>query len=196
MARRSLSFLHNCVQELSLLDVAHPDGSLACWIFLSCLEILLTCEQYSDSSNRIQLYCLYTASLWAYARVKLQELGRLCGLMPDQTLGSEHLHRVVELSAGIRDDHYTATAVPDKSAPSENASAAADPSRRNSSNNKHLKVNPVDKLKEALSSKDAFQKYYLVRQVIRSFALIFASKRGSIRNFRNCRSWPSARSST
>ena len=84
MARRSLSFLHNCIHELGILDVSAPEGSVAVWIFLSCLEILLTCEQYSDSSNRIQLYCLYTASLWAYARLKLQELGALCGLMPDQ----------------------------------------------------------------------------------------------------------------
>jgi hypothetical protein len=143
MARRSLSFLHNCVQELYILDVSHPDGSLACWIFLSCLEILLTCEQYSDSSNRIQLYCLYTASLWAYARLKLQELGLLCGLMPDQKLESEHLHRVVELSSGIRDDGSTAAS-------------------GSNNNMKHLNVNPVDKLKESLSSKDAFQKYYLV----------------------------------
>ncbi len=42
---------------------------------MSCLEILRTCERYSDSSNRIQYYCLFTASLWAYAREKLQELG-------------------------------------------------------------------------------------------------------------------------
>lgn len=61
-----------------------------------------------------------------------------------QKLESFHLHRVVELSAGIKDDYVAA------------AAAATDA-------NKHHKVNPVEKLKEALSSKDAFQKYYLVR---------------------------------
>ena len=60
-----------------------------------------------------------------------------------QKLESFHLHRVVELSAGIKDDYV--------------AAAATDA-------NKHHRVNPVEKLKEALSSKDAFQKYYLVRR--------------------------------
>ena len=58
-----------------------------------------------------------------------------------QKLESFHLHRVVELSAGIKDD-YVASSTTDA--------------------NKHHRVNPVEKLKEALSSKDAFQKYYLV----------------------------------
>ena len=78
MAKRSLSFLHNCIHEMRILELSvnqHPAGSIACWTFLSCLEILLTCEQHSDASNRIQLYCLYTASLWTYAREKLEELG-------------------------------------------------------------------------------------------------------------------------
>lgn len=58
-----------------------------------------------------------------------------------QKLESFHLHRVVELSAGIKDDYVSASAT---------------------DANKHHRVNPVEKLKEALSSKDAFQKYYLV----------------------------------
>ncbi len=75
MAKRSLSFLHNCVQEISILEICYPEGAVACWILLSCLEVLRTCERYSDSSNKIQYYCLFTASLWAYAREKLMELG-------------------------------------------------------------------------------------------------------------------------
>lgn len=59
--------------------------------------------------------------------------------MPDTTPNSEQLHQVVELSSGIRDDHYVRS-------------------------NVKMKQNPVDKLKEALSSKAAFQKYYLVRK--------------------------------
>ena len=71
--------------------------------------------------------------------------GNLCGLMPGDTdPNSEQLHRVVELSSGIRDDHYT----------SSNNVVQGSKSK--------MKQNPVDKLKEALSSKSAFQKYYLV----------------------------------
>lgn len=135
MAKRSLSFLHNSVQEINILELSFPKGSIACWVFLSCLEILLTYEKYSDSSNRIQLYCLHTASLWEYARNKLLELGNLCGLMPNMEPSSKQIHRVVELSSGIRDDHYV----------------SVDRKGRN----------PIEKLKEALSSKQAFQKYYL-----------------------------------
>eukprot|EP00094_Tigriopus_californicus_P010596 TCALIF_10222-PA protein Name:"Similar to TRAPPC10 Trafficking protein particle complex subunit 10 (Homo sapiens)" AED:0.34 eAED:0.37 QI:23/0/0/0.54/1/0.90/11/0/941 len=179
MAKRSLSFLHNSVQEINILELSFPKGSIACWVFLSCLEILLTYEKYSDSSNRIQLYCLHTASLWEYARSKLLELGEslslslltyekrtnycdptsahlnfdekvpanvgyqrawthdgnLCGLMPNMEPSSKQIHRVVELSSGIRDDHYV----------------SVDRKGRN----------PIEKLKEALSSKQAFQKYYL-----------------------------------
>ena len=62
----------------------------------------------------------------------------LCTL---QKLEGFHLHRVVELSAGIKDDYVAASAT---------------------DANKHHRVNPVEKLKEALSSKEAFQKYYLV----------------------------------
>ena len=76
MAKRSLSFLHNCVQEIAILEISYPEGAIACWVFLSCLEILLACEKSSDAANRIQLYCLYTASLWEYAREKLMQLGK------------------------------------------------------------------------------------------------------------------------
>jgi hypothetical protein len=59
-------------------------------------------------------------------------LGELCGLLPKCEPTSQQLHTVVELSSGIRD-----------------------------SNSGNL-VGPVDRLKEALSSKLAFQGYYLV----------------------------------
>ena len=39
MAKRSLSFLHNCVQEVSILEVSYPPGAVSCWILLSCLEV-------------------------------------------------------------------------------------------------------------------------------------------------------------
>ena len=46
-------------------------GCIACWVFLSCLEVLNTCERFSDSSH-VTSYTLYTASLWEYARKKVR----------------------------------------------------------------------------------------------------------------------------
>ena len=63
--------------------------------------------------------------------------GELCGLLPGDEPTSAQLHTVVELSSGISDDH-------------ELLQAGA---------------SPVSKLKEALMSKKAFQKYYLVRML-------------------------------
>ncbi|XP_040580645.1 trafficking protein particle complex subunit 10 [Lepeophtheirus salmonis] len=128
VAKRSLDFLHNCVQELELLQIPCPKGSISCWVLLSCLEILSICHNEANS--------LYTASLWNYAREKLKELGQLCGLFPQNTITSEQLHMVVQISSGIRDTHYLQSSQPPR-------------------------ANPVDKLKEALSSKEAFRKYYL-----------------------------------
>jgi hypothetical protein len=61
--------------------------------------------------------------------------GELCGLLPGDEPTSAQLHTVVELSSGISDDHELLQAG----------------------------ISPVSKLKEALMSKKAFQKYYLVR---------------------------------
>ena len=62
--------------------------------------------------------------------------------MPNMEPTSNELHRVVELSSGLRDDQYL--------------------------NKNREGKNPVEKLKEALSSKLAFQKYYLVRPFVLS----------------------------
>lgn len=43
LAQRSLGFLHNCINELAILDVAFSEeGAVSCWVFVSCLEILST----------------------------------------------------------------------------------------------------------------------------------------------------------
>lgn len=131
MAQRTLPFMHSCINELNILEVSIPKGAVACWVFLSCLEILQTCERFNDS-NQGNAYSLYTANLWAYARSKMQFLGNLCGLMPDMHATSEQLHHVVELVSGMGVDQ--------------------DLDDGN---------NPLAKLKEALSSKEAFQKRYL-----------------------------------
>lgn len=66
--------------------------------------------------------------------------GKLCGLTPESSPTSEQIHLVVELALGIRDDE-------DDHLP----------------RNSRGKLKPVEKLKEALSSKSAFQRCYLVR---------------------------------
>ncbi|CAG7714125.1 unnamed protein product [Allacma fusca] len=41
LAQRSLGFLHNCINELCILDVSFSEeGAISCWVFVSCLEIL------------------------------------------------------------------------------------------------------------------------------------------------------------
>ncbi|XP_077981439.1 trafficking protein particle complex subunit 10-like [Glandiceps talaboti] len=131
VAQRSLPFMHNTVHELQILELPLPVGSVACWVFLSCLEVLQMCERYGTSSQ-VDAYTHYTASLWAYAREKLHELGLLCGLMPDMTPSSEQLHLVVDLLSGMGklESHS-------------------------------LEDSPNQKLREALSSKEAFMKHYL-----------------------------------
>ncbi|KAJ9595260.1 hypothetical protein L9F63_013448, partial [Diploptera punctata] len=131
IAQRSLPFLHNCIKELDILEISAPPGAVACWVFLCCLEVLHTCERFNDS-GQVEAYSLYTASLWAYSRDKLRDLGHLCGLMPGNEPTSEQLHTVVGLSAGMGD-----------------------------SQGSNKQPTPTDKLKEALSSKEAFKKHYL-----------------------------------
>uniref|UniRef100_T1J3P9 Uncharacterized protein n=1 Tax=Strigamia maritima TaxID=126957 RepID=T1J3P9_STRMM len=131
LAQRFLTFTYSCINELQFLEVEMPVGAVACWVFLSSLEVLQTCEKFKDS-NQEEAYFYFTASLWATARLKLQELGTLCGLMPGKKTSSEQLHHVVELVAGLGvDRNYGRTDT------------------------------PLAKLKEALSSDDAFQKQYL-----------------------------------
>ncbi|XP_054271357.1 trafficking protein particle complex subunit 10-like [Macrosteles quadrilineatus] len=127
IAQRCLPFLHNCINELRILEVDSPEGAVASWIFLCCLEVLDTCARFNDTSQ-VAAYSLFTATLWAYARDKLTELGQLCGLMPGVEITGEHLHTVVLLSAGIGDT------------PTNTAAA---------------------RLRQALSSKEAFKKQYL-----------------------------------
>lgn len=56
LAQRSLSFLHNCINELAILDVAFSEeGAVSCWVFVSCLEILSTiCGHGQGGSQGIQ----------------------------------------------------------------------------------------------------------------------------------------------
>ncbi|XP_061049829.1 trafficking protein particle complex subunit 10 isoform X3 [Eubalaena glacialis] len=133
VAQRALELLHSCVQELKLLEVSVPPGALDCWVFLSCLEVLQRIEGCCDRAQ-IDSNIAHTVGLWSYATEKLKSLGYLCGLVSEQGPNSEDLNRTVDLLAGL---------------------GAEQPETANTAQS------PYKKLKEALSSVEAFEKHYL-----------------------------------
>ncbi|XP_053165600.1 trafficking protein particle complex subunit 10 [Hemicordylus capensis] len=133
VSQRALELLHNCVQELKLLEVSVPPGALDCWVFLSCLEVLQRIEGCCDRSQ-IDANVSHTVGLWSYATEKLKSLGYLCGLVSEKGPNSEDLNRTVDLLAGL---------------------GAERPETANTAQS------PYKKLKEALSSVEAFEKHYL-----------------------------------
>ncbi|XP_012516980.1 PREDICTED: trafficking protein particle complex subunit 10-like [Propithecus coquereli] len=70
VAQRALELLHNCVQELKLLEVSVPPGALDCWVFLSCLEVLQRIEGCCDRAQ-IDSNIAHTVGLWSYATGKV-----------------------------------------------------------------------------------------------------------------------------
>ncbi|KAL1265278.1 hypothetical protein QQF64_003305, partial [Cirrhinus molitorella] len=130
---RALELLHNCVQELRLLEVSVVSGALDCWVFLSCLEVLHRIEGCCDRSQ-LEANSSHTVGLWTYATEKLKCLGDLCGLVSENGPNSEDLNKTVDLLAGL---------------------GAERPETVNSPQS------PYKKLKEALSSVEAFEKHYL-----------------------------------
>ncbi|XP_020782651.1 trafficking protein particle complex subunit 10 [Boleophthalmus pectinirostris] len=133
VTQRALELLHNCVQELRLLEVSVLEGALDCWVFLSCLEVLHRIEGCCDPAQ-LAANCSHTVGLWAYATDKLKSLGELCGLVSEKGPTSEDLNRTVDLLAGLGDER---------------------PETVNSLQS------PYKKLKEALSSVEAFERHYL-----------------------------------
>lgn len=133
VAQRALELLHSCVQELRLLEVFVPPGALDCWVFLSCLEVLQRIEGCCDRAQ-IDSNIAHTVGLWSYATEKLKSLGYLCGLVSEKGPDSEDLNRTVDLLAGLGAERP------------ETVSTAQ---------------SPYKKLKEALSSVEAFEKHYL-----------------------------------
>uniref|UniRef100_G3VMG2 Trafficking protein particle complex subunit 10 n=1 Tax=Sarcophilus harrisii TaxID=9305 RepID=G3VMG2_SARHA len=133
VSQRALELLHNCVQELKLLEVSVPPGALDCWVFLSCLEVLQRIEGCCDRAQ-IDSNISHTVGLWSYATEKLKSLGYLCGLVSENGPNSEDLNRTVDLLAGLGAERP------------ETAKTAQ---------------SPYKKLKEALSSVEAFEKHYL-----------------------------------
>ncbi|XP_019384571.1 PREDICTED: trafficking protein particle complex subunit 10 isoform X1 [Crocodylus porosus] len=133
VSQRALELLHNCVQELKLLEVSVPPGALDCWVFLSCLEVLQRIEGCCDRTQ-IDANVSHTVGLWSYATEKLKSLGYLCGLVSEKGPNSEDLNRTVDLLAGL---------------------GAERPETANTAQS------PYKKLKEALSSVETFEKHYL-----------------------------------
>ncbi|XP_061647822.1 trafficking protein particle complex subunit 10 [Phyllopteryx taeniolatus] len=133
VTHRALELLHNCVQELRLLEVSVLEGALDCWVFLSCLEVLHRIESCCDQAQ-LAANSSHTVGLWAYATDKLKSLGQLCGLVSRKGPTSEDLNRTVDLLAGLGDERP------------ETVSSLQ---------------SPYKKLKEALSSVEAFEKHYL-----------------------------------
>ncbi|XP_066949278.1 trafficking protein particle complex subunit 10 [Macrobrachium rosenbergii] len=139
VASRALTFLQNTVGELNILEVNVAPGGVACWGVLSCLEIIDALQNYKEPSTT-DAHALHTAPLWAYARDKLQELGTLCGLMPGSEAKSTQLHTVISLVYGMGND------------PHSHDEPSDDPSAHDT---------PMTRLKDALSSPEAFKKHFL-----------------------------------
>ncbi|KAA0185738.1 hypothetical protein HAZT_HAZT006367 [Hyalella azteca] len=168
VASRALSFLQNTANELQILQVGIAPGGVACWGFLSCLEVIHSLARCSSSSGTTSPHTRHIAPLWAYAREKLQELGKLCGLHPDVE-GSEKLHAVVALVCGMGDDphadnvgrrpHQVDGAAPSAVKEPEGADDGA--STFSVAMLEQDGMSPMTRLKEALSSKEAFRKHYL-----------------------------------
>lgn len=70
MASRCLPFLHNCVKELTLLEISAPPGAVACWLLLAAMEVLQTCDKFNHA-DEVEAYSLHTACLWEYASQKV-----------------------------------------------------------------------------------------------------------------------------
>ncbi|EHB08230.1 Trafficking protein particle complex subunit 10 [Heterocephalus glaber] len=169
VAQRALELLHSCVQELRLLEVSVPPGALDCWVFLSCLEVLQRIEGCCDRAQ-IDSNIAHTVGLWSYATEKLKSLGYLCGLVSEKGPNSEDLNRTVDLLAGLGAERP------------ETASTAQ---------------SPYKKLKEALSSVEAFEKHYLTSSLLASdqhlksgstFARRYSALLGGLQTARDTRS--------
>ena len=63
VAARTVSFLHNTVQEMEILEIKEMvDGSMDSWVLLACLEVVQTCER-QGTDETAGLYCLWAGCL-------------------------------------------------------------------------------------------------------------------------------------
>ena len=150
IAQRLFPFLFSTLRETEALRLESYQGSLACWQFVNCMEVLNLCDGVNGTENIIKC-SQFTASIWNLAKDKLYELGKLCGLLPSFTPTSEQLHIVVQLSSAIGD------------APVRDESELLELERqRSNSPSRWRQPKPgCEKLREALGSNEGFKKLYL-----------------------------------
>lgn len=149
IAQRLFPFLFSTLKEIEALRLETYNGSLSCWQFVNCLEVLNLCDCVNGTENIIKC-SQYTASIWNLAKDKLYELGKLCGLLPNYTPTSEQLHIVVQLSSAIGDNPER----DDKEQRELEIKRSHSPSRK-------IPKPGCEKLREALSSNEGFKKLYL-----------------------------------
>lgn len=149
IAQRLFPFLFSTLREIEALRLETYNGSLSCYQFVNCLEVLNLCDG-AIGTEKIIKCSQHTASIWNLAKDKLYELGKLCGLLPNSTPTSEQLHIVVQLSAAIGDD-------PERD-PKEQKEMEA---QRSNSPCRKLPKPGCQRLREALSSNEGFKKLYL-----------------------------------
>ena len=149
IAQRLFPFLFSTLREIEALRFETYHGSLACWQFVNCLEVLNLCDCVMGTENIIKC-SQFTASIWNLAKDKLHELGKLCGLLPNFTPTSEQLHIVVQLSSAIGES-------PERDASEQRELEI----RRDRSPSRKIPKPGCTKLREALGSNDGFKKLYL-----------------------------------
>lgn len=62
VSQRMLPFIHSTLNELKILELNCPEGSIPCWIFLCCLEVVQMCQKYAETVH-VDACSYYTASL-------------------------------------------------------------------------------------------------------------------------------------
>lgn len=149
IAQRLFPFLFSTLRETEALRLETYYGSLSCWQFVNCLEVLNLCDCVSGTENIIKC-SQFTASIWNLAKDKLYELGKLCGLLPNCTPTSDQLHIVVQLSSAIGDN-------PERDDMEQRELEIA----RSHSPSRKVPKPGCEKLREALGSNDGFKKLYL-----------------------------------
>lgn len=149
IAQRLFPFLFSTLREIDALRLEVFNGTLSCWQFINCLEVLNLCEGVVGTENIIKC-SQYTASIWNLAKDKLYELGKLCGLLPGTESTSEQLHIVVQLSASIGES-------PERDEQEQKELEI----RRSHSPSRRIQKPGCERLREALKSNETFQKLYL-----------------------------------
>lgn len=150
IAQRLFPFLFSTLREIDALRLEVYSGSLACWQFVNCLEVLNLCDGVIGTENIIRC-SQYTASIWSLAKDKLYELGKLCGLLPGVSQPtSEQLHIVVQLSSAIGES-------PERDEEEKKELEI----RRSHSPSRRVQKAGCVRLREALGSSEAFKKLYL-----------------------------------